>query len=257
MLRALIFDVDGTLADTENVHRVAFNRAFVAEGLHWHWDKPLYGQLLKIAGGKERIRHYIHSARGGEVDPSNVDALVARLHAEKTRRYERLIEQGSVRLRPGVAELIEVAAESGVKLGIATTTSPQNVTALLHSQLGRYGIRAFAAIAAGDCVKNKKPAPDIYLQALEQLRVPAPLCLAVEDSSSGLRAALKAGLATVVTPSSYTAAEDFRGAACVTPTLAELGRKGWAGSIGSGILRALRRLHVTAQSQKISCGRAS
>ena len=130
---ALIFDVDGTLADTErDGHRVAFNTAFIEAGLDWHWDVDLYGELLAVTGGKERMRHYVERYRPDYRKPADFDALIARLHAAKTRHYTALLGRGGIPLRPGVRRLIEEARARGVRLAIATTTTPDNVSALLR-----------------------------------------------------------------------------------------------------------------------------
>lgn len=218
-LQALIFDVDGTLAETErDGHRPAFNAAFLELGLAWNWDVALYGELLAVAGGRERIRHYAQTHDPARVAHAGFDALVLALHAAKTRRYLALVDR--LQLRPGVRELIKAARSAGLRLAIATTTTPDNVYALLASHLGADALAWFEVIAAGDMVARKKPAPDIYQYCLEQLDLPAASCLAVEDSAIGLAAARAAGILTLVTPSAYCLAEDFRGAAAV---LADLG----------------------------------
>lgn len=212
-LKALIFDVDGTLADTErDGHRPAFNAAFAEHGLDWHWDEALYGKLLAITGGKERIRHFGERHAPGVAARDDFAALVKQLHATKTAHYVRLVDQGGLALRPGVARLIAEARRAGIRLAIATTTSPENVGALLRATLGDGAEEWFEVIGAGDIVPAKKPAPDIYRWVLERLGLPASACLAIEDSANGLRAAQGAGLRCLVTPNDYTADEDFSGA---------------------------------------------
>ena len=215
-LEALIFDVDGTLAETEELHRLAFNGAFAAAGLDWTWDPPLYGRLLDVAGGKERIRHYIE-VHGGL--PALDAPAIAALHLDKTARYAALVAGGGLAFRPGVQRLMDEARDAGLRIAIATTTTPANVEALLRAVLGPGGPARFAVIAAGDAVGAKKPAPDIYHLALRQLRLSSRACLALEDTPNGLRAALGAGIPTVVTTSLYGGTEGFEGALAVVDRL--------------------------------------
>jgi len=250
VLQALIFDVDGTLADTErDGHRVAFNAAFAEAGLDWVWDVERYGRLLAVTGGKERIRRFMDEegvALGPNRDP---DDFVAGLHRAKTRHYVALLETGAIPLRCGVARLLREAREAGVRLAIATTTTPENVSALLRFS-GEPGMEDwFDVIAAGDVVPNKKPAPDIFVLALEQLGLGARKCVALEDSDNGVRSALGAGLgALVVTESTYTQGQDFRGAPMVLDCLGEPDEPARAlvGDLGGAAfldLAALERLH--------------
>ena len=224
-LAAVIFDVDGTLADTErDGHRPAFNAAFREAGLSWDWDVALYGELLAITGGKERIRHYMEKYCPAELDRSGLSDWIAALHKAKTRHFVALLERGAIPLRPGVARLIRELRDAKIKIAIATTTTPENVTALLKSTLGEDSPDWFAVIGAGDIVPAKKPAPDIYLWVLEQLGLSAQQCVAMEDSENGLKAALGAGLTAVITVGDYTRLHDFTGAAVVLSDLGEPGR---------------------------------
>ena len=212
-LRALLFDVDGTLAETEEVHRVAFNTAFAEAGLDWVWSVDLYRELLAVTGGKERIRHYLDNYRPDFARPANFAEFIAGLHQAKTRIYTDTVAAGGVPLRPGVRRLLEQARAAGLRLGIATTTTPDNVTALLNASLAPEGEAWFEVIAAGSMVPKKKPAPDIYHFAMEQMGLGPEACLAFEDSENGLIAARAAGLKTLVTVSDYTQGHDFSGAA--------------------------------------------
>lgn len=215
-LKALIFDVDGTLAETEEVHRAAFNAAFREAGLGWHWDRATYGNLLTTTGGKERMARFREESGQALMDKTSLAAL----HKSKTTFYIKMIAAGSLQLRPGVANLIGAARARGLKLALATTTSPQNVEALCLSIWQRRPDQIFDAVAAGDEVPAKKPAPDVFLLALDRLGLPAGSALAFEDSRNGLRAATAAGLRTIITPSLYTEQETFDGALAVHPTLA-------------------------------------
>lgn len=215
MVEALIFDVDGTLAETEELHRAAFNRAFAEAGLPWVWSREDYRRLLKTTGGKERIAAYM-----AEIGAQGLD--IPALHRAKTAIYTGLMAEGGLPLRPGVAALIARARASGKRLAIATTTSRPNVDALCAACFGQASDRVFDVLACGDEVPAKKPAPDVYLLALQRLGLPATACLAFEDSANGLRAAQAAGLRTIVTPSLHTVGEDFTGALDLRPDLTGL-----------------------------------
>ena len=221
-VRAVLFDVDGTLADTErDGHRLAFNAAFEEFSLDWEWDVELYGELLAITGGKERILHYMEKYVPAELNKSGLDSWIASLHKAKTRHYVALLESGKIPLRPGVGRLIQHLRDSKIKIAIATTTTPENVTALLKSTLGEDSPGWFDVIGAGDIVPGKKPEPDIYLWVLERLGLPAHQCIAIEDSENGIKASLAAGLDTIVTVNDYTRSQDFSGARLLLSDLGE------------------------------------
>ena len=216
-LEALVFDVDGTLAETEEWHRRAFNEAFAAAGLDWHWDQALYAKLLEVTGGKERMRHYA-TTHAKPID----DAMVARLHAAKTARYVAFVEGGAMTLRPGVARLLHEAHAAGLRLAVATTTSLENVTALLRTTLGTHGPALFGCIAAGDMVAAKKPAPDVYQLVLDRLNIAPRCCVAFEDTPNGLHAAWGAGIPTVITTSLYGGTARFEDALLVVDSLGDV-----------------------------------
>lgn len=221
-LEALLFDVDGTLADTEkDGHRVAFNLAFAEAGLDWNWDEALYGDLLAVTGGKERIKLYLDKYNTMFNKPSAFDDFVKGLHASKTRFYTELMAEGKIPLRPGVERLINEARDAGLRLAISTTTTPENVTALLESTLGADSISWFEVIAAGDIVPAKKPAPDIYDWALAQMKLRPEQGIAFEDSRNGILSSLGAKLKTIITINGYTAEDDFAGAGLVLDHMGE------------------------------------
>ncbi len=221
-IKALIFDVDGTLADTEEAHRVAFNLAFERYRLGWVWKPDAYRALLEVTGGKERIAHYIDQLDVSAYERRRLGRLLPDIHAEKTRFYSAFVADGAVPLREGVAPLLNEALAAGCKLAIASTTTAINIDALLQSTLGPCGQGMFTAIACGDQVRAKKPAPDVYQLALRGLNVLPEHAIAFEDSPNGLRAAAAAGLRTVVTPTYWTDGGDFAEAVLLLPGLAGL-----------------------------------
>jgi HAD superfamily hydrolase (TIGR01509 family) len=255
-LQALIFDVDGTIAETEEAHREAFNRIFANWDLNWRWDQRLYGDLLKVTGGKERLRHYVRTYNPTDAQRFiDDDDLIVSMHREKTALYMDLVGTGEVPLRPGIRRLIEEARVEGVRLAIATTTNPDPLEALFKGTFGADALKWFEAVAAGDMVENKKPASDVYELALSQLGLEGAQCLALEDTHLGLKAAMGANLPTVVTVSEYSAGQDFDGAIAVVDHLGEIGNPGrhLAGfESGDGVvdLAELRAWHEMTTKQK-------
>jgi HAD superfamily hydrolase (TIGR01509 family) len=221
-IKAIIFDVDGTLAETEDLHRMAYNKAFAQSGLDWHWDATLYDQLLAVTGSKERIRYYLRDFLPGFAKPADYDGFVRQLYALKTQHYVAMVRGGQIALRPGIKTLIEDAHGAGIALAIATTTAADNVAALLEVGLGPRWADLFGAVGCGDIVPDKKPAPDVYLWVLQQLGVRAAECIALEDSDNGLRASLAAGIRTYITVSAHTRAHRFEGAAAIFEDLSDL-----------------------------------
>ena len=218
-LKALIFDVDGTIAETEkNGHRVAFNRAFATAGLDWHWSVDLYGELLAISGGKERIRFYIEKYQPELPLDRDLSSFIKDLHLAKTEIFSQLLEQGEIPLRLGVKRLVTAAKEQQIRLAIATTTALPNAMAIVQKF---FAPEWFEVIAAGDIVPAKKPAPDIYHYVLQQMSLEPDECMVIEDSHHGLQAATKAGLKTIVTVNDYTKDRDLRDAVLVLNHLGE------------------------------------
>jgi beta-phosphoglucomutase-like phosphatase (HAD superfamily) len=221
-LKALLFDVDGTLADTErDGHRVAFNQAFAEAGLDWDWSLELYEKLLAVTGGKERILHYLDNYNTEFNRPAKLLEFIADLHKSKTKHYTELLNTGAIPLRPGVERLLQEARDAGLRLAIATTTTPANVSALLKNTLGEDGESWFEVIAAGDIVPAKKPSPDIYIYAMGRMNLPPEACIAFEDSENGIHASHGAKLKTIITVNGYTESHHFDGAVIVLNSFGE------------------------------------
>jgi HAD superfamily hydrolase (TIGR01509 family) len=251
----LIFDVDGTLADTErDGHRVAFNQAFADAGLDWHWDVELYGDLLRISGGKERMHRYL-AERDHNYDRKNADSLIVNLHRAKNQLYSEMLQQGLISLRPGVNRLLSEALDSDLRLAIATTTSRVNVIKLLEKTLHPEAPSWFEIIATADEIPDKKPSPAVYDYVLEQMGLDASQSLAFEDSENGLTAAQQAAIPTIITVNDYTRNGDYSMALLVLSDLGEpehpfeiLGGKaagtipGRNGYVTVDLLRELHRL---------------
>ena len=231
-LKALLWDVDGTLAETErDGHRVAFNMAFEAQGLPWRWDEAPYGDLLKVAGGRERLMHDMNTRSDAPVLAGQREALAQLLHSLKNKFYAELVRGGGIPLRPGVAALIEQGLERGVRMAITTTTSRSNVDALLGVHLGARWSDGFAAVVCGEDVQRKKPDPEVFLKALQQLGLEPLEALAIEDSPGGVAAAREASVPVVVTRSAYFEDATIEGAIAIGPGLHQ--RAGWRPALRS------------------------
>jgi len=220
-LKALIFDCDGVLAETErDGHRVAFNQVFAQKGYRFEWDGTLYQELLKIGGGKERMKHYFEQTSwpSGTADK---DALIKELHERKTALYTRIIESGQLPLRPGVARLVDEAIAAGVRLAVCSTSNERSVNAVVEKLLGPERKAKFDVILAGDVVSKKKPDPEIYTLVLDRLHLKPTECVVVEDNRNGLLAAKGAGAYCVVTTNEYTRDEDFTEADLVVSELGD------------------------------------
>lgn len=246
MLRALIFDVDGTLAETEDLHRQAFNRAFGELGLPWRWSPATYRDLLAVMGGKERLAHFIDTEHPD--DAAAFHARAPEIHGLKTRLYGELVAAGGLGLRPGIRRLIGEARAAGLGLAVATTTSRPNVDRLIAVNFPG-GEQPFGVIAAGDEAARKKPAPDVFTLALERLGVAPSEAVAFEDSAAGIRSALDAGLPVLATRSQYTEGHPLDGAFSAVSDLGEperphrhLAGVAWPGGVVT--LAGLREWHA-------------
>jgi beta-phosphoglucomutase-like phosphatase (HAD superfamily) len=220
-LKALLFDVDGTLVDTKELHRQAFNQAFLEFGLGWNWSDELYAELLAVSGGAERIAHYIDWLNRPAAEKTRLRRLISAVHREKTRIYGTLIASNKALSGPGVSRPIEEAHEAGLKIGLAASSAVENVHALLAAAMYPAQRDAIRAIVSANQVSRKKPAPDIYEMLLTQLGVPAVACVAFDDSTNGIAAAKAARLDTVATPSRWMKDRDFGDADLVVDSLGE------------------------------------
>lgn len=224
-LRALLFDVDGTLADTEpHGHLPAYNRAFRELGLTWRWSARLYRELLLLPTGRERLHHFLeryHPPLGRYAAEPDPDRLVRAVHAAKSRHFQYLVEKGHVPLRTGVRRLVQEAAQAGLLIAIVTNASHETLEPLLLHVVGERLRDSVSAVISGDEVVRRKPAPDLYLEALRVLGLSPTDCVAVEDSAMGLMAARGAGLRTLVTVNDFTADQVFPDAALVVDGLGE------------------------------------
>ena len=221
-MKALIFDCDGVLVDTErDGHRVAFNKAFAVKGYDIEWDVELYGKLLEVAGGKERMQHYFDN-NGWPADVTDKDALIKELHKLKTDLFMQIIESGQLPLRPGVARLVDEAITANVTLAICSTSNERAVNLVAGKLLGPERKAHFSEILAGDVVSKKKPDPEIYNLASQRLGAEPSECVVVEDSRNGLLAAKAAGMRCLVTTNGYTKNEDFDEADLVVSELGDL-----------------------------------
>ena len=224
-LKALLWDVDGTLAETErDGHRVAFNQAFEASGVPWRWDEAHYGELLRITGGRERLLFDMNT-RADAPAPAEREAVTQAIHAKKNAVYAELVRSVGIPLRDGVLPLMQQCRERGVRMGIATTTSRSNVDVLLRRHLGPHWADWFAVSVCGEDVQRKKPDPEVYVKALRALAVGPLEAVAIEDAPDGLAAARAADIPVVVTRSFYFAQAPIEGAVAVGPGLHD--RRGW------------------------------
>jgi HAD superfamily hydrolase (TIGR01509 family) len=254
VIKAVLWDVDGTLAETErDGHRVAFNQAFAVADVPWRWSEQRYGELLTVTGGLERLLYDMQFQTRAPADPEERQALAARLHQLKNEAYVRIVGSGALPLREGVGALMEDCERAGVRMGIVTTTGRANVDGLLRIQLGQNWEAKFAVVVAADAAPKRKPDPQAYLLALAALRLQPREALAIEDSPAGIAAAHGAGLPVIVTRSYYFPVADHSGvvplgALAAGPSLAR--SDGWQPQAVAGTTRiGLKQInHWYAQS---------
>jgi len=241
-LKALFFDCDGVIAETEkDGHREAFNRAFKEFGLDVVWDVEEYGELVKVSGGKERMKYYFSAHRELIKNYSDLDELIKKLHKRKTEIFMSMCENGELPLRSGVKRLMENALQEGLLLGICSTSNERSVTSLIRGNLGEEWIGKFNGIFAGDIVSEKKPSPEIYNIARTAFKVDPENCFVVEDTKNGLLSAKAAGMKCIITPSYYSKEEDFSEADIVVSSLGDPCEEG---------IRILRSVKKTGEAYK-------
>ena len=221
-LEAILFDCDGVLADTErDGHRPAFNRAFHLSGIDEEWGVDLYGKLLEVGGGKERMTAHWNEVGWPSVIPEDEKvSKVKALHLQKTDIFMDLIDEGSIPLRPGVLRVVDEAIAAGVKLAVCSTSNDKAVSNLIKTLMGPERASKFQ-VFAGDMVKAKKPAPDVYNMAVDTMGLDKSRCIVIEDTHIGLGAAKASGINCLVTKSSYSGGEDFTGAAMIVDELGD------------------------------------
>ena len=220
-LSAVLFDVDGTIAETEEFHRKSFNEAFKEFNLDWFWDEAIYSELINVGGGKERIMHHIKRAWPEMLNYKNLSKYVDSIHKTKNEIYEDYLLESNLKTRPGVIRLINELKKKSIKIALVSSTSEINLINLFEKGLKIDYKKIFDVVAHGDSTRSKKPSPEIYEWTLEKLRLPPQGCIAIEDSPRGLEASRAANISTVVTPSLLTNREDFKGAALIISHLGE------------------------------------
>ncbi len=213
--------MDGTLADTEGIHRLAFNQVFTEFNFDWQWSVEQYKLLLSISGGKERIHDCLQQRQIVPTAHTDLWHLAESVHKRKSEIYREMLEAGQVQLRQGVKRLIGEAVGKNIALAIATSSSAKNVETLLLNTLGKNALALFPVIVTCDIVGDKKPSPAVYQLALAELGLEPDNCIAIEDTCNGNRAAISAHLKTVITTHQYTTDDDFSGAHLVVEQLGE------------------------------------
>ncbi len=221
LLSAVLFDVDGTIAETEDLHRKSFNESFKEFNLDWFWDEAIYKELINVGDGSERIEYYIKRAWPEMMEYKNLTKYINSIHKVKNEIFEDHILESEISPRPGVARLINELKENNIRMAIVSSNSEANLLTLFKKGLNIDPNSTFDLIAHGECTKNKRPSPEIYEWILEKLRLPSQSCIAIEDSLRGLESAKNANIKVLVTPSTFTLDEDFSNAQLVVSNLGE------------------------------------
>jgi HAD superfamily hydrolase (TIGR01509 family) len=225
-MTALLFDCDGVLADTERYgHLPAFNLMFEEKGVPAHWSEDEYAEKLKIGGGKERMASmfadpsFVQEAGIPEDDTGRKELLVT-WHKSKTAHFKQLVADGKIPPRSGIHRIVNEALDAGWTVAVCSTSAEESVRAVFERAAGA-DAAGRVTFFCGDIVPAKKPAPDVYLLAVEKLGLDKADTLVVEDSRNGLRAAVAAGLHCLVTVNGYTRAENFDEATLVVSELGD------------------------------------
>ena len=220
-LSAVLFDVGGTIAESEEIHRKSFNEAFIEYGLTWFWDEAIYRELVFVGGGKERIKHYINRAWPEMLEQKNLTSFIEALHKVKSQIYEEYLNDFEIKARPGIIRVLKELKKEKIRLAIVSDTTEENLKNLFKKGLNINPLEWFEVIAHGGCTSQKKPSPEIYLWALEKLKLHPNSCLAMEDAPRGVQSAISAGLNVIVTPSTYTKNEKFKNVNLILSNLGE------------------------------------
>lgn len=218
---AIIFDMDGTFVDTEELHRRAFNQTFMEFGLGWDWDPKTYEKLLTISGGEERILHHIDTLPAANGQREHLRNLAPVIHRAKTRLFAELLDEAKIPPRPGIRRLVQEARSKGCKIGVVATSIAPNIQWVMNVALGDNGRSLVDAVASAAHVPRRKPAPDLYQMLLSMLGLPPDGCVAIEDSANGVGSAKAAGLFTIAVPGRWTKSQDFSRADLVLPSLGD------------------------------------
>jgi len=220
-LNAVLFDVDGTIAESEELHRISFNESFKEYGLAWYWDEEIYKELTLIGGGKERIKYYIERACPEMLSHKNLTDYIKALHKVKSQIYKDNLEEKGATLRPGIQRLLDELKVNKIRTALVSSTTEENLNNLFKIGLKITPENFFEVVGHGECTPNKKPSPEIYFWVLEKMKLPPEACVAIEDAPRGVDSALDAGLKVIVTPSQYTTSEDFRKGNLIISNLGE------------------------------------